>query len=76
VRDDGRGLEAAREIVRHKPDVRVLIASMHDNDEYILESIRLGASGYVLKTAVDRDLVGACRAALRGEPFVQPSGGR
>jgi DNA-binding NarL/FixJ family response regulator len=54
----------------------VLIVSMHDNDEYILESIRLGASGYVLKTAVDRDLVGACRAALRGEPFVQPSGGR
>jgi DNA-binding NarL/FixJ family response regulator len=70
------GLEAAREIIRRKPDVRVLMVSMHDNDEYIIEAIRLGASGYVLKTAVDTDLVGACRAAMRGEPFVHPSGVR
>lgn len=70
------GLEAAREIIRLKPDVCVLIVSMHDNDEYIFEAIRLGASGYVLKTAVDSDLVGACRAAMRGDPFVHPSGGR
>jgi DNA-binding NarL/FixJ family response regulator len=70
------GLEAAREIIRLKPDVRVLMVSMHDNDEYIFEAIRLGAAGYVLKTAVDRDLVGACRAAMRGEPFVHPTGGR
>lgn len=70
------GLEAAREILRLKPDVRVLLVSMHDDDEYIFEAIRLGAAGYVLKTAVDIELVDACRAALRGEPFVHPSGGR
>jgi DNA-binding NarL/FixJ family response regulator len=70
------GLEAAREIIRLKPHVRVLMISMHDNDEYLFEAIRLGASGYVVKTAVDRELVGACRAALRGEPFVHPRGGR
>jgi DNA-binding NarL/FixJ family response regulator len=70
------GLEAAREIIRRKPDVCVLMVSMHDDAEYILEALRLGASGYVLKTAVDQELVGACRAAVRGEPFVHPSGGR
>jgi DNA-binding NarL/FixJ family response regulator len=70
------GLEAAREIIRLKPDVRVLIVSMYDDPEYILEAIRLGASGYVLKTAADTHLVCACRAVMRGEPFVHPSGGR
>ena len=45
---------------------------MHDNEQYLFEAIRVGASGYVLKTAVDRDLVEACRAAVRGEPFLYP----
>jgi hypothetical protein len=45
---------------------------MHDNPEYLFEAIRVGASGYVLKTAVDRDLVEACRAAMRGEPLLHP----
>jgi DNA-binding NarL/FixJ family response regulator len=68
------GLQAAREITRRKPDVRVLMLSMHDNDQYLFEAIRVGASGYVLKSAVDRDLVEACRAAMRGEPFLYPGG--
>jgi DNA-binding NarL/FixJ family response regulator len=46
--------------------------SMHDNEQYLFEAIRMGASGYVLKSAVDRDLVEACRAAMRGEPFLYP----
>ena len=46
--------------------------SMHDNEQYLFEAIRVGASGYVLKSAVDRDLVEACRAAMRGEPFLYP----
>jgi DNA-binding NarL/FixJ family response regulator len=46
--------------------------SMHDNEQYLFETIRAGASGYVLKSAVDRDLVEACRAAMRGEPFLYP----
>ena len=70
------GLQAAREITRRKPEVRVLMLSMHDNEQYLFESIRVGASGYVLKSAVDRDLVEACRAAMRGEPFLYPGGVR
>jgi DNA-binding NarL/FixJ family response regulator len=66
------GLQAAREITRRRPDVRILMLSMHDNEEYLFEALSVGASGYVLKSAVDQDLVGACRAALRGEPFLYP----
>jgi DNA-binding NarL/FixJ family response regulator len=66
------GLQAAREITQRKPDVRVLMLSMHENEEYLFDALAAGASGYVLKTAVDRDLVAACRAAMRGEPFLYP----
>jgi DNA-binding NarL/FixJ family response regulator len=66
------GLQAAREITHRKPEVRVLMLSMHDNEQYLFEAIRAGAAGYVLKSAVDRDLVEACRAAMRGEPFLYP----
>jgi DNA-binding NarL/FixJ family response regulator len=66
------GLQAAREITHRKPEVRVLMLSMHDNEQYLFEAISAGASGYVLKSAVDRDLVEACRAAMRGEPFLYP----
>jgi DNA-binding NarL/FixJ family response regulator len=45
---------------------------MHDNEQYFFEALRAGASGYVLKSAADRDLVEACRATMRGEPFVYP----
>jgi DNA-binding NarL/FixJ family response regulator len=66
------GLQAAREITRRRPELRVLMLSMHDNEQYLFEAIKVGASGYVLKTAVDRDLVEACRATVRGEPFLYP----
>jgi DNA-binding NarL/FixJ family response regulator len=66
------GLQAARDITHRKPEIRVLMLSMHDNEQYLFEAIRAGASGYVLKSAVDRDLVEACRAAMRGEPFLYP----
>jgi DNA-binding NarL/FixJ family response regulator len=66
------GLQAARELTHRKPEVRVLMLSMHDNEQYLFEAIRAGASGYVLKSAVDRDLVEASRAAMRGEPFLYP----
>ena len=66
------GLQAAREITQRKPEIRVLMLSMHDSEQYLFEAIRAGASGYVLKSAVDRDLVEACRAAMRGEPFLYP----
>jgi DNA-binding NarL/FixJ family response regulator len=70
------GLQAAREITHRNPEIRVLMLSMHDNEQYLFEAIRAGASGYVLKSAVDRDLVEACRAAMRGEPFLYPGGVR
>jgi DNA-binding NarL/FixJ family response regulator len=67
------GLQATRELIALHPGMRVLMLSMHDNEQYLFEALKAGASGYVLKTAADRDLVEACRAALRGEPFLYPS---
>jgi DNA-binding NarL/FixJ family response regulator len=64
------GLQAARRIREHRPDLQVLILSMHDNEEFFFEAIRAGAAGYVLKTAAEQDLADACRAAVRGEPFL------
>ena len=67
------GINAAREIIGARPDVRVLMLSMHDGTEYLFEALRAGASGYVLKSGADRDLIEACRAAMRDEPFLYPS---
>jgi DNA-binding NarL/FixJ family response regulator len=67
------GLQASAELARRHAAVKVLMLSMHDNEQYLFEALKAGASGYVLKTAADRDLVHACRAALRGEPFLYPS---
>ncbi|CAJ1499259.1 response regulator transcription factor [[Mycobacterium] holstebronense] len=64
------GLQAAREINRNHPHVRVLMLSMHDNEQYFFEALKAGASGYVLKSVADRDLLEACRATIRGEPFL------
>ncbi|GIJ54429.1 response regulator [Virgisporangium aurantiacum] len=66
------GLQAARELSRQQPDLRILILTMYDNEQFFFESLRVGASGYVLKSVADRDLVEACRAAMRGEPFLYP----
>jgi len=66
------GLQAAREINRTYPNVRMLILSMYDNEQYFFEALKAGASGYVLKSVADRDLLEACRATMRGEPFLYP----
>ncbi len=66
------GLQAAREISRTHPHVRILILSMYDNEQYFFEALKAGASGYVLKSVADRDLLEACRATIRGEPFLYP----
>jgi len=66
------GLQAARELHRRRPQLRILILSMHQNEQYLYEALKAGGSGYVLKTVADRDLVQACRAAMRGEPFLYP----
>jgi len=67
------GLQAAHELARRKPDLRVLMLSMHDNEQYFFEALKAGASGYVLKTSANRDLIEACRATMRGEPFLYPA---
>jgi DNA-binding NarL/FixJ family response regulator len=67
------GLQVARELRRRHPHITVLLLSMHANEQYLCEALRAGASGYVLKSAVDRELVDACRSAVAGTGFVWPS---
>lgn len=67
------GLQAARELSRRKPGLRILMLSMHDNEQYFFEALKAGASGYVLKSVANRDLIEACRATMRGEPFLYPA---
>jgi len=67
------GLQAALELSRREPEMRVLMLSMHDDERYFFEALKAGASGYVLKSAANRDLIEACRAAMRGEPFLYPA---
>lgn len=66
------GLQAAREMARRGLRARILMLSMYDNEQYFFEALKAGASGYVLKSVADRDLIEACRAATRGEPFLYP----
>jgi DNA-binding NarL/FixJ family response regulator len=66
------GLQAVAELHRRKPKLRTLMLSMHQNERYLYEALKAGASGYVLKSVADRDLVEACRAAMRGEAFLYP----
>jgi DNA-binding NarL/FixJ family response regulator len=66
------GLQATREIREQAPEVAVLILSMHDEDRYLFEALKAGASGYVLKRAADTDLIEAIKAVERGEPFLTP----
>lgn len=66
------GLQVARELTRQRPDVRILLLSMHENEQYLFEALKAGAAGYVLKSAANRDLVEACRAAMRGTAFLYP----
>jgi DNA-binding NarL/FixJ family response regulator len=67
------GLQAAHELSRRRPEMRLLMLSMHDNEQYFFEALKAGASGYVLKTVANRDLIEACRATMRGEPFLYPA---
>jgi DNA-binding NarL/FixJ family response regulator len=64
------GLQAAREIRAHLAETCVLMLSMHDDEHYLFEALKAGASGYVLKREADQDLVGAIQAIGRGEAFL------
>ncbi|MEK6251764.1 MAG: response regulator transcription factor [Actinomycetota bacterium] len=67
------GLQVTRELKKQAPEVSVLILSMHDDERYLFEALKAGASGYVLKTQADADLMEAIRAVERGEPFLTPA---
>jgi DNA-binding NarL/FixJ family response regulator len=67
------GLEATRQIKHNQPEVRVLILTMHDNEEYLRQVLAAGASGYVLKRAAASELVAAIRAVHRGEAALSPA---
>ena len=64
------GLQAARQIKAHLPDCQVLMLSMHDDQRYVFDALKAGASGYVLKREVDDALLDAIRAVARGEAFL------
>ena len=68
------GLAVARELAKQRPELRVLMLSVHDNEQYFFEALKAGASGYVLKSEANRDLIEACRAAMRGRAVHLPGG--
>jgi DNA-binding NarL/FixJ family response regulator len=67
------GLDALPILRKTVPSARVLILTMHDDEGYLRQALRNGASGYVLKKAADAELISAVRAVMRGEVYVQPS---
>jgi DNA-binding NarL/FixJ family response regulator len=67
------GVDAAREIMKSNPHTKVVLLTMHTEDHLILESLRAGVTGYVLKTKAASELVQALRAVCRGEMFLTQS---
>jgi DNA-binding NarL/FixJ family response regulator len=67
------GIQAAAELHKRKPEVRLLMLSMYDSEQFLFEALKAGASGYVLKSSADEDIVEACRRTMRGESFLYPS---
>jgi DNA-binding NarL/FixJ family response regulator len=67
------GVDAAREIMKSNPRTKVVLLTMHTEDHLILESLRAGVTGYVLKTRAASELVQALRAVCRGEIFLTQS---
>lgn len=66
------GVEAIRDIKRFSPETRVLVLTVHKTDEYILESLRAGADGYILKEATHDELRVAIRSVLNGKTYLSP----
>ena len=66
------GIEATRQIRQSYPDVKVVVLSMHSNEEYVFQVLRAGASGYVLKQSDSSEVLTAIRAAIAGGSFLSP----
>jgi len=67
------GIQAAAELHKRKPELKTLMLSMYDSEQFLFEALKAGASGYVLKSGADDDIVDAARAAMRGESYLYPS---
>ena len=67
------GLEVTRRLTKRNPGMKVIILTQHDNREYILSAIKVGAAGYIPKKALGADLVSAIRAVHSGDSFLYPS---
>jgi DNA-binding NarL/FixJ family response regulator len=67
------GIQAAAELHKRKPELKTLMLSMHDSEQFLFEALKAGASGYVLKSGADTDIVDASRAAMRGDSYLYPS---
>jgi len=66
------GIDATAQIVKHNPDVKVIVLSMHSDETYLLRTLLAGAKGYLLKDSTEADLIRAVRAAVQGKPFFSP----
>ena len=67
------GIQAAEELHKRKPELKLLMLSMYDSEQFLFESLKAGASGYVLKSDADHDIVDAVRRTMRGQSFLYPS---
>ena len=67
------GIQAAAELHKRKPELKTLMLSMYDSEQFLFEALKAGASGYVLKRGADTDIVDAVRAAMRGDSYLYPS---
>jgi two-component system response regulator NreC len=70
---DINGIEATKQIKRAQPEVKVLILTMHEHDEYIFQALRAGASGYMLKEAADTELITALHVVQSGQFYLSPA---
>src|SRR5690606_24843573 len=66
------GIDAAREIHKRSPDTQVLLLTMFEDDDYVLEALKAGIRGYVLKAQASTDLINAMREVLRGSVYLSP----
>jgi DNA-binding NarL/FixJ family response regulator len=67
------GIQAAAELHKRKSELRILVLSMYDSEQFLFEALKAGASGYVLKADADQEIVEACRRTMRGQSFLYPS---
>lgn len=67
------GVECIHGLLTEQPDLKILVLTMHDDEEYLKAVLQAGAKGYVLKKAADVELLSAIRTVARGELFIYPS---